>query len=178
MAVTRSTSSDRRTAVRTSSPVAFFGRLPELVWTALACAFIAYALHLVWLSKAPALNAAQTINLNALTAREQLLPPLQIIQNSAEREFIARKIYDASGAFSNVGALARLRVDADEIGREPGLLQFRARLGDRKSIPLLTSEQFRLLKPLFIVRTPAAAGHSYNLYYALFFAAFFAVHFF
>src|ERR1035437_8808631 len=177
MAVTRSTAATRKTSARASSGIPLFGRIRDLLWTALACGFVAFALHLVWQAKAPALIAGQTLNLNALSAREELLPSLQSIQDPAEREFVARKIYYAAGSLPNVGAIARLRVDADEIGCERGLQRFRARLGDRKSLPLLTPEQFRLLKPLFFVRAPGSVTRDFHLYAAAFFAIFILVHY-
>src|ERR1017187_8476425 len=103
MAVTRSTAAARRTGARVPSGISLIGRGRELIWTALACGFVAFALHLVWQGKAPALIAGQTLNLNSLSAREELLPSLQSIQDPAEREFVARKIYYAAGSLPNVG---------------------------------------------------------------------------
>ena len=50
------------------------------------------------------------------------------------------------------------------------------RLGSRESVPLLTAEQFRALKPLFVVRTPAQWERDFRVWAAVFFAAFLLVH--
>ena len=44
------------------------------------------------------------------------------------------------GGLPNVGAIARIRVTAEELSHERGLTSFRARLGSRESIPLLTGD--------------------------------------
>jgi cell division protein FtsW (lipid II flippase) len=107
-------------------------------------------------AKAPELAAAQPqlaakklLNLNDLSAREDLLPTLgPIIPNQKEREEVARKIYDVSGGLPNVG---RIR-------------------------SALTGEQFRQLKPAFVVRRPAQFHRAFKLWTLLFFAAFLAAH--
>ena len=85
---------------------------------------------------------------------------------------MARRIYDASGGLPNVGALARLRVTEAEIHGTRGLKS----LGGRRGLTLLTGEQFRQLKPLFVVRRPAQFRRAFFIWVALFFAAFWAVH--
>ena len=74
------------------------------------------------------LAAKKLLNLNELGAREELLPALGVIPNQREREEAARKIYYLTGGLPNVG---------------------RIRSG-------MTGEQFRQLKPLFVVRQPGA----------------------
>lgn len=116
------------------------------------------------------LASKQLLNLNDLSAREDLLPYLGVFTEPAERQFVARRIYDASGNLPNVGALARLRVSESEIQAARGLKSFRGHHA------LLTSEQFRQLKPSFVVRRPAQFRRAFFVWVAVFFAAFWAAH--
>ena len=70
------------------------------------------------------------LNLNALNAREDLLPVLTPIFPETALRAISRreKIYYATGSLSNVGALARLRIRADELAAR-NLKPLRDRLG-------------------------------------------------
>jgi cell division protein FtsI/penicillin-binding protein 2/cell division protein FtsW (lipid II flippase) len=160
MAVTRSRAAERPEVRRGAHPAATGLRRPwrirELAWMAGAALLVAIGLYLVNGSKAPELAAAQEqltakklLNLNDLSAREDLLPVLgPIVLNQKEREETARKIYDLSGGLPNVG---RIR-------------------------GALTGDQFRELKPLFVVRRPAQFRSAFRLWTILFFAAFFAAH--
>src|SRR5439155_5999935 len=94
----------------------------------------------------------------------------------AERELVARKIFYASGGLANVGAIARIRVTADDMGHARGLARFRDRMGGRASMALLTGDQLRGLKPLFVVRRPGQLERAFRLWVLLFFAAFALVH--
>jgi cell division protein FtsW (lipid II flippase) len=95
------------------------------------------------------LSARKLLNLNDLSAREDLLPALtSVIPSQKEREEAARKIYDVSGGLPNVG---RIR-------------------------SVVTGEQFRELKPAFVVRRPAQFRSAFQLWTLLFFAAFLAAH--
>jgi cell division protein FtsW (lipid II flippase) len=116
------------------------------------------------------LAARQLLNLNDLTAREDLLPYLSIFAEPAERQFVARRIYDASGSLPNVGAIARLRVSEAEVEAARALKSFRGRRS------LLTAEQFRQLKPSFVVRRPPEFRRAFLIWVAIFFAAFWAAH--
>ncbi len=174
MAVTKSRAVERKAAVTARS---FRWRMNELAWMGGAAVFLAAGLYLVYQSRQPILNATPApLNLNALSAREDLLPILApIIPDSSLRTFAAQKIYYASGSLSNAGAIARIRIHADEL--EPRALRaLRDRLNGRASAPLLTPEQFRDLKPLVSVRTPARFRRDFFLWCGLFFAAFFAAH--
>src|ERR1017187_7034935 len=72
------------------------------------------------------LSAKRLLNLNELGAREELIPALTpYFPNSGERDAAARDIYYLTGSLPNVGGIARKK--------------------------LLTSEQFRQLKPLMVV---------------------------
>src|SRR5262249_48062338 len=94
------------------------------------------------------LAARELINLNEIGAREDLLPALTLIPNLKDRQETARKIYYVSGGLPNVG---RIR-------------------------PLMTAEQFRFLKPRFVVRRPALFRRAFLIWTGLFFAAFLLVH--
>ncbi len=143
-------------------------------------------LHFVHAAKSPALEpvdpgltAKQLLNLNDLHAREELLPVLsQVFPQAAERDLASRKIYNLVGSLPNVGALGRIRITAAEVARERGLSTLRARMGSHPSIPLLTGEQLRVLKPLLVVRRPAAFRRAFYLWTALFFAGFLLAHVF
>jgi cell division protein FtsW (lipid II flippase) len=176
MPVTRSRAVERKAAAPAGVRV---WRTRELLWMLAASAFVAGGLYLVYQSRQPMLAVTPApLNLNALNAREDLLPVLTpVIPETALRVFAAQKIYYATGSLSNVGALARLRIRADELAAR-NLKPLRDRLGDRASAPLLTSDQFRQLKPLLAVRTAARFRRAFFLWCALFFAAFLAAHIF
>src|ERR1017187_1420783 len=153
MAGTRSTAAGRPQTRRAGKR----WRSRELVGLLLAGALVALGLHLVYQAKAPGLaEAAQglaakrLLNLNDLSAREDLLPALGTIADAHARTEVARQIYYASGGLANVGALARIR-------------------------GLLTSDQFRQLKPLFVVPRPERFENAFYRWVA-FFVAFLLVH--
>ncbi len=176
MAVTQSKAAERKASAPRR---AFTWRVSELIWMLVASVMLAMGLYLVYQSRQPALAATPApLNLNALSAREDLLPVLTpIFPDSSLRTFAAEKIYYATGSLSNVGALARLRIHADELAARK-LKPLRDRLNGRDSEPLLTAEQFRQLKPLLAVRTPDRFRRTFMLWCALFFGAFFAAHIF
>jgi cell division protein FtsW (lipid II flippase) len=183
MAITRSSTADRAEIRRVSGPRPPW-RLRELACTVAAVLLVAVGLYQVHRAKSQGLGeidhglaGKQLLNLNTVDSQEQLLPALTMWSDPAERVFVARKIYYlCTGRVSNVGALARARVTSEELNLARGLKSFRDRLGGRESIPLLTSEQFRALKPLFVVRTPARFHRAVTLWAVLFFAAFLVVH--
>jgi cell division protein FtsI/penicillin-binding protein 2/cell division protein FtsW (lipid II flippase) len=154
MAVTRSTAAGRPQTRRAGKG----WRSRELAGLLLAGALVAVGLHLVYQAKAPGLaEAAQglaakrLLNLNELSAREDLLPALGMIDDEHARTEAARQIYYASGSLANVGALARIR-------------------------GLLSSDQFRQLKPLFVVRRPERFESAFYRWVVAFFLAFLVVH--
>src|SRR5271157_2856590 len=154
MAVTRSTAAERPQTRRARQG----WRSRELVGLLLAGSVVAPGLHLVYQAKAPALaEAAQglagkrLLNLNELSTREDLLPALGMIADAHVRTEVARQIYYASGSLANVGAIARIR-------------------------GLLTAEQFRQLKPLFVVRRPERFESAFYRWAGAFFLAFLLVH--
>ena len=154
MAVTQSRAADRAEVRRVPGRSGGW-RVAELGWLLTAALLVGAGLYLVYQAKAPVLAQAEEgltsktlLNLNDLGAREELLPALRIIPDSRQRQEIARKIYYLSGGLSNVG---RIRPD-------------------------LTGEQFRQLKPLFVVRRPEQFQRAFFLWVGLFFAAFLLAH--
>jgi cell division protein FtsW (lipid II flippase)/cell division protein FtsI/penicillin-binding protein 2 len=152
-------------------------RRREAIWLLAVSCLVLFGLFRVYRAKTRSfagieggLAAKQLLNLNDLTAREDLLPYLGIFTEPAERQFVARRIYDASGSLPNVGAIARLRVSDAEVEAARGLKSFRGRHA------LLTGEQFRQLKPSFVVRRPAQFRRAFFIWIAVFFAGFWAAH--
>ena len=157
MAVTRSTAAERP---RTKQARKTTWRGTELMGLLVATLLVAFGLRAVYGAKSAdrgaidhGLAAKQLLNLNSLKAREELLPALSSIADEHAREEAARQIYYVSGSLGNVGALARIH-------------------------GLFTGEQFRQLKPLFVVRRPAQFTSAFYLWSALFFGAFLLVHLF
>jgi cell division protein FtsW (lipid II flippase) len=178
MAVTRSTATERVQSRR----VIVWRRRGEALWLLAGSLVLLVGFVLVYQAKSrtfaqieSGLAGKQLLNLNDLGAREELLPFLGIIAEPAQRQFVARRIYDASGGLPNVGALARLRVTEAEIQGTRGLKALSSRGGGR-GITLLSGEQFRQLKPLFVTRRPAQFRRAFIIWAAIFFAAFWAVH--
>jgi cell division protein FtsW (lipid II flippase) len=157
MAVTRSTAALRPQIARARKRA---WRRDELIGLIGATLVVALGLLAVYRAKSAdlaaidhGLTSKQLLNLNGLTAREDLLPALSSIPDPHARDEAARQIYYISGGLGNVGALARIH-------------------------GLFTGEQFRLLKPLFVVRRPAQFAGAFYRWSALFFAAFLLVHLF
>ena len=124
MAVTRSRAAER-TTVQRAALVRSRWRMRELVWTLAAGLLVAAGLFLVYRAKTRDFPAAsRLLNLNGLSTREDLLPVLNMVPDSRQRQEAARRIYYLSGGLPNVGAVART----------------------------LTPEQFRQFKPLVVVR--------------------------
>src|ERR1039457_530886 len=159
MAVTHSRSVERATAGDLERRRAGW-RGREFVLTVVASLLLAAGLYQVHQAKSEGLAevdaglaAKRLLNLNELGGREELLPALTpFFPNSRQRDVAAREIYYLTGTLGNVGAIARAK--------------------------LLTSEQFRQLKPLVVVRKPAQFQRAFYLWCGIFFAAFWAVHLF
>src|SRR5208283_1918803 len=180
MPVTRSSAASRPSAGRGPQRRPAW-RIRELLWMLAAGIVVAAALWLAWRAKTAgfaaaeqALAAKQIVNLNELSAREDLLPVLTLFPDPAEREFVARKIYNVSGGLANVGAIARIRVARTDLAGR-GLQTLRDRLNGRESMPLVNGEQLRLLKPALVVRRPEEFRRSFEIWVAVFFAAFLLV---
>jgi cell division protein FtsW (lipid II flippase) len=183
MAITRSQSTDRA-EMRVSRGSRSAWRRTEFLWLLAAALLVAAGLRQVYAARSQplaeagsALEAKRALNLNALTAREDLLPVLApFFPDSAERELVARKIYYVSGGLSNVGAIGRIRVTAEELGRGRGLKDLRDRLAGRDSMALLTAAEVRDLKPLFVVRGPDQFRRAFVFWSLVFFAVFALAH--
>ncbi|SPF49694.1 Penicillin-binding protein, transpeptidase [Candidatus Sulfopaludibacter sp. SbA4] len=183
MAVTRSKAVERAEIRRLPRERAVWRRA-ELAWILASALAVSIGLYLVYSAKSQGLaaieqdlTAKKLLNLNDVSAREDLLPALQtLFPDAAERELAARKIYFVSGSLSNVGAVARIRVTAEDLGTGRGLKNFRDRLGTRESEALLTGDQLREWKPTVVVRRPAQFRRAFFLWAVLFLAAFFVVH--
>jgi cell division protein FtsW (lipid II flippase) len=164
MAVTRSTASERpRIPVSPLARRAF--PATTLLWLAACAALLGWGFYLILQIKSQNfaqvekdLAAKQILNLNDLSSREDLLPLLTMFPNPKERVEVARRIYYLSGTVSNVGAIARLRAHTDDTGPR-----------------LLSTEQFRALKPHFVVRRPAQFRRDLLLWAGIYLAAFLLV---
>lgn len=129
----------------------------EFAWLALSSLLVAAGLLMVYSAKTqsfPELSAAlahgDLLNLNQVTKPEQLLPFLQVFQDDAQREAVAKKMFDYLSThrpIPNVGALARLHLGT----------------------PLAR------LKPALVVRTPAEFQTQLLIWIAIYLAAFHAV---
>lgn len=164
MAVTRSRATEReprpRGGRRAFAPPRIVWRRREALWMLAASALLLFGFVRVYRAKTrsfaeidAALASKQLINLNDLAAREDLLPALAIFTDPAARAFVARRIYDAAGTLPNVGAIARLRVSDAEVQAAHGVKSFSGRHA------LLSGEQFRALKPSFVVRLRNSAAY-------------------
>src|SRR5690348_14289204 len=160
MTVTRSSAADR---ARVSRYRVTSHRGAELLWLCIMAGIVTTGLVLIYLAKAngfadinAGLGSRTLLNLNDLSAREDLLPALSILPDPAERQMAAGKIYSMAGTLPNVGAIARIEVSRAEVQRSRGLTTLRTRFQttQRDSVPLFTAEEVRLLKPLFVVRRP------------------------
>jgi cell division protein FtsI/penicillin-binding protein 2/cell division protein FtsW (lipid II flippase) len=159
MAVTRSRSFERA-SVRQIARKRQTWRLQELAGLVAAGALVAGGLYLVHKQKsAPlaeveaGLSSKKLLNLNDLSTREDLMPALApLFPKVRDRENAAKAIYYLSGSLPNAGAIQRTKV--------------------------LSNDQFRELKPLFVVRRPAAFERAFRLWIGIFFAAFLLAHVF
>jgi cell division protein FtsW (lipid II flippase)/cell division protein FtsI/penicillin-binding protein 2 len=134
----------------------------EFLWLACSSVLVAAGLLMVYSAKTQAfpeqtiaLARGELLDLNQVSAPEQLLPFLRVFQDEGERQAGATKIFDYIAAhrpLPNVGALARLR--------------------SAPHVPLLPLAK---LKPAFVVRTPAEFQQQFLIWIALYLAAFHAV---
>ena len=173
MALTRSSAAERtRTGIPSRRAPAW--PLTYFLWLLGAVLLVAAGLYLVYQAKARSFAAVekglaekQILNLNELSAREDLLPLVTMYPDPADRQLAARRIYYLSGGLPNVGAIARIRVTPEELRR--------ARVRAIHGPSLLTGEQFRMLKPHLVVRRPAQFTRSFVLWCGLVLVSFLAV---
>jgi cell division protein FtsW (lipid II flippase)/cell division protein FtsI/penicillin-binding protein 2 len=161
----------------------------ELVWLLGASLLVAAGLAMVYAAKSEGfagaedrLQRSELVNINLVTGPEQLLPLLESFSGRAERELVAQKTFDflaRARPLGNVGALARLRVSAEEIEADPRWDVLRRRLRQQQAqsrparrfelVPLATS------KPLMVVRSPREFRAVFLEWTALYFAGFYLV---
>ncbi|HYG99750.1 MAG TPA: FtsW/RodA/SpoVE family cell cycle protein [Terriglobales bacterium] len=182
MVLTRSRAAERVTAPRYHKPAR---RGAELLWLTIFSAVIAVGLVLVYRAKANSfaetglqLEAKRLLNLNDLASRNDLLPFLTVLPDGASRELAARKIYASAGSLPNTGAIATIEVTRTEVRRLRGAAELRKRFEatQRDSLPILTRDEFRVLKPFFVVRRPAVFTRNLLLWSIVFFVGFVLVH--
>jgi cell division protein FtsW (lipid II flippase) len=190
MAVTRSTAADRDRrgpvfAIRTPRL-----RVREFIGLVGSTALVIAALVLAFDGRTARLGtpAAVPLNLSRLEKSEQLLPYLTFVAAPAERQFVARKIFEHvrdMDAVPNVGAIARIRVPIREVNGTRGLTSLQARAREHlaadpaaRSITLLTPAEVSHVKPSFIVRDLGQYRRRLYLWVPVFFVLFFAVHIF
>ena len=179
MAVTRSTVAERRVSV----PVQRTGRFSELLWLILAMAIVSAIWTLVYTAKIRrATTPAPTVNLSEVDAAQKLLPVLTVLQSPADRDFAARRIFDAladrEGALSNVTAVARIRIPRAELAANNSVEEIRKRAEDSKAatVPLFTSAEFAVIKPQIAVRSVSVFRRGFLLWAGAILAAFLITH--
>lgn len=189
MALTRSTSVDRARNARPHTETRRRG-IERILLLATSTLILA-AISLTALAKLARVDSAETgsLNLSTLERREQLIPFLQWASSSAERQYMAGKIFEhihnGSGALSHVGDLSQIRVPIQEVQKTRGLTALQSRARDvqashpgAENIPLLSSADVARLKPSFIVRDRVQFRNQLTLAAVLFFCSFAAVHIF
>ncbi len=183
MAVTRSTAAarDRAAPAFPSGPAR--PRVREFIGLVGATVLVACALFLAWSGRAARLGTPEQapLNLSGLQRAEQLYPYLTSLASPAERQYVARKIFERvrDTTVPNAGTIARIRVPVREVKGTRGLTGLQARADKNvETITLLTGAQFSHLKPLLVVRTLQQARNRLLLWTAVFFAVFFVVHIF
>jgi cell division protein FtsW (lipid II flippase) len=161
----------------------------ELVWLLGASLLVAAGLAMVYAAKSEGfagaeerLKRGELVNVNRVNGPEQLLPLLESSSNRAERELVAQKTFDflaRARPLGNVGALARLRVSAEEIEGDPrwDVLRRRLRQQQAQSRPARRFELVPLAiwKPLMVVRSPREFRAVFLEWTALYFAGFYLV---
>jgi cell division protein FtsI/penicillin-binding protein 2/cell division protein FtsW (lipid II flippase) len=175
-------------------------RLSETAMLLAASLMVGWGLWIVYGTKTKAFgDFNRLIDLNSLTSAAQLYPALGFAQNTEEREFIARKIYSMRGKhLPNAGAVAGIRVTEKELAAHPGMADFAKRLKEadarelareerkrnwfsaaephQATVPLLTGEQIRSLKPAIAVRSPDEFRKTFLIWTGVYFLAFYMVH--
>jgi cell division protein FtsI/penicillin-binding protein 2/cell division protein FtsW (lipid II flippase) len=146
-------------------------RLESLLLLCASTAVIC-GLALVFLAKtqdfaesARRLASRELVNLNQTGNPDRLVPALQVVQESDQRQTAAERIesyLDSHRPVANVGVLARLRVPSPVAGIKPTTLPL---------VPLAK------IKPLLVVRTPQEFRQLYWRWCLLYLAAFWIVHF-
>lgn len=186
MPVTRSSAADRDRKGAGLQFQPFRWRTAELAGLVAASLLVIVAVTLTHRGRAERTEAPAVPPLNLLTVekREQLLPYLTAIESPAERQYVARKIFERirdSAALPNVGALARIRVPIREVNSTRGLTELQSRVkqtGATDTVNLLSGAQLSRIKPSFVVRDAGRYRSRLILWSVLFFLAFYVVHLF
>jgi cell division protein FtsI/penicillin-binding protein 2/cell division protein FtsW (lipid II flippase) len=154
----------------------------RLAWLVCASLLVGAGLAMVYAAKIARLNRGEFVNLNMVTAPEELLPLLESFPERAERELVAEKTFEfleRARPLRNVGALSALRVSADEIENDMRWTAMRTRLrqiqaqgGTARRLQLLPMAK---LKPLMVVRTPGEFYRQSMQWLGLYFAGFYLV---
>lgn len=179
MAVTRSTVTDRRVV----APIQRKGRAAELAWLMLAMAIVSGIWALVYTAKIRrATTPAPVVNLTDVDRPEKLAPVLAVLQSPADRDFAAKKIFDAiadrEGEVGNLGVIARIRVPRTDLAGSTQVEELRKRAEDAKgaTVPLFTSAEFAVIKPQISVRSETVFRRDFLLWAGAILAAFLLTH--
>jgi cell division protein FtsW (lipid II flippase) len=178
MAVTRSTPESRQAGQRPARRARSGNRLIELLWLILAGIIVCSAWSLVYTAKLRrSASPAPPLNISRIDRAETLYPVLAVFQSPADREYVARRIFDTlaeNSAIPNTGAIARIRIPrADLIGdKKVDELRTRAEAAKTNTIGLLTPAEFAQLKPQIAVRDLADFKRSFALWAGAILAAF------
>lgn len=195
MAQTLSTpeSRARRHRVPTSAPSSFLeiGLLVLAASIAVGAVLLAATAKEQAMAREAARGGPPPLDLNLLTAAEQLAPLLRVFPDERERSFVAKEIVaHVTGAgtgptapreLPNVGALARLTVEGRRLAATPGLPTLQARMLEQRRrgagdgperLPLLTPAQVAAIKPALAVRDAAAYRRALALHVGLVLLAF------
>jgi cell division protein FtsW (lipid II flippase) len=179
MAVTRSTVEARRVV-----PVATrAGRGAELLWLIVAAAIVCGVWALVYTAKVRrSTTPAPTVNLSEVDGSEKLLPVLAVLQSPADRDFVAKQIFDTladrDGVLPNTGAIARIRIPRAELIGNNQVEELRKRAQDAKgiSISLFTPAEFAQIKPQIAVRGINTFRRDFLIWAGAILAAFLLTH--
>jgi len=156
MAVTRSTVESRRAV----APVSLAGRGAERLWLVVAIAIVCGMWWLVFNAKLRrSTSPAPSVILTEVDRSDKLLPVLNVFPDPAERERVAKSIFDAladrDGAAPNTTVVERLKGPS-------GLL--------------LTRAQFAQIKPQIAVRSVAVFQRDFLISTGVILAAFLLTH--
>jgi cell division protein FtsW (lipid II flippase) len=185
MAVTRSTPVER--AHNPGRYIDTPGRVLERVLLLLTSALILGAVSLTAAARMARVGSESgRLNLSTLDRREQLLPFLQPASSSAERQYIAGKMFEylrGAESVSHVGEIGQIHVPIPEVLKNHGLTGLQARAHQvqaarpgAETMLLLSSIEVARLKPLFVVRDRSQFRNQLILWSLLFFCCFWAVH--
>ena len=188
MAVTRSTIADRS---RSREPRRFTsgGRGVERLLLVVTFLLLAAALTLTAVARIARVGdqSSAALNLSTLDRREQLFPALQWISSSAERQYVAGRIFlnlrSGNGEITHVGEIGQIRVPIREVLSTHGLPTLQARAKqiqssrpEADSMLLLSSADVARMKPLLIVRDAGNFRTQLILWSAVFLCSFVVVH--